>query len=103
MRSRPRGDRATTHLISPEWDRSVFARTSRRMPGSPPTLQNGIRTAAFRRFDAPGWLRALFETSGMGWSTVLSVLRVVGVKGFVREMRAAWEREAAVRKDIWCW
>lgn len=36
-----------SHLISPEWVLSDFARTSNNMPGIPFTLQNRINTAAF--------------------------------------------------------
>lgn len=37
----------SSHLISPEWLLSDFPRTSSRIPGTPLTLQNGIKTAAF--------------------------------------------------------
>ena len=52
------------------------------MPGSPPTLQKGIRTAALRR--AVG---ALAGVGGSGrFNRSRSVLRVLGVIGFVNEI-----------------
>lgn len=74
------------YLISPEWDRKVLARTSSKIPGSPPTLQNGINTAAFPLFEEPGESSALLDRSGVCFSAFLSTLNVEGVKGLVKDI-----------------
>ncbi len=74
------------YLISPECDRRVFARTSSKIPGSPPTLQNGINTAAFPLFEEPGELSALLDRSGVCFSAFRSTFNVEGVKGLVKDI-----------------
>ena len=52
------------------------------MPGSPPTLQKGMRTAALRKVVGGG-------TAGSGrFNKSRRVLRVLGVIGFVNDINA---------------
>lgn len=71
-----------TYLTSPECDRIVFARTCSRIPGTPPTLQNGMRTAACRRRVLP---IADLWVSSCGERQSLTSCRVLLVNGLVKE------------------
>ena len=63
------------------------------MPGSPPTLQKGIRTAALRRVVGGG-------VAGLGrFNRSRIALRVLGVIGFVNDINDD-EATRCGRKDI---
>lgn len=63
------------------------------MPGSPPTLQKGMRTAAFRLLEGPGRLRALMGRSETCLRAHLRVLSVDKVSGFVKDTIALYGLE----------
>ena len=64
------------------------------MPGCPPTLQKGIRTAALRRVVVGGGV------AGSGrFNRSRSVLRVLGVMGFVNDINDD-EATRCGRRDI---
>ena len=82
-----------SHLISPEWVLNDFDLTSSNIPGSPPTLQKGIRTAALRRVVGVG------VAGSCRFNRSRSVLSVLGVIGFVNEINDD-EATRCGRRDI---
>jgi len=84
-----------SYLTSPEWVLNDFALTSSNMPGSPPTLQKGMRTAALRRV-AGG--HVLCGVAGLDLFNRLRIAwRVLDVIGFVNDIN---DDEACGRRNI---